>query len=320
MECSTWNTRLGGGCRGILLDQPHTLSNMTALGRGLGSLISDSKTPQESPRVLPIARIRPNPNQPRKVFDSEALDSLKASIEQHGVLQPINVRPVEGGYQIVAGERRWRAARLSGLTEIPVVVQDSDEARTMEVALIENLQREDLDAIEKARAFHEMMEALGYTQEQVAKRVGVSRAAVANHLRLLDLPEPIQEAVASDLITFGHAKALAALKGEKAQLKGLETVVRSELSVRATEQLAKEGSSFQRPGAAKVGSGGKGSSAPARQDPPWLVDLRKKIERSLGLPVEVHCTEDLEGKLVVKFHGREQLDVLIARVAPTAQI
>lgn len=289
---------------------------MTALGRGLGSLISDSKTPQETPRVLPIARIRPNPNQPRKVFDSEALDSLKASIEQHGVLQPINVRPVEGGYQIVAGERRWRAARLSGLTEIPVVVQDSDEARTMEVALIENLQREDLDAIEKARAFREMMEALGYTQDQVAKRVGVSRAAVANHLRLLELPEPIQEAVASDLITFGHAKALAALKGEKAQLKGLETVVRSELSVRATEQLAKQGSTAPPKGSGKKGA----SSAPARQDPPWLVDLRKKMERSLGLPVEVHCTEDLEGRLVVKFHGREQLDVLIARVAPTAQL
>ena len=288
---------------------------MTALGRGLGSLISDSSKPQESPRVLPIARIRPNPNQPRKVFDSDALDSLRASIEQHGVLQPINVRPVEGGFQIVAGERRWRAARLSGLTEIPVIVQDSDEARTMEVALIENLQRENLDAIEKARAFRDMMESLGYTQEQLAKRVGVSRASVANHLRLLEMPEPIQDAVAGDLITFGHAKALASLKGKKAQLKGLETVVRSELSVRATEQLAKE--QAKKPaGKAKATPG----EVPTGDEAPWKKDLRKKIERSVGLPVDLHCTEDLQGRLVIKFHGREQLDVLIERVAPTAEL
>ena len=276
---------------------------MTALGRGLGSLISDSSKPQESPRVLPIARIRPNPNQPRKVFDSDALDSLRASIEQHGVLQPINVRPVEGGFQIVAGERRWRAARLSGLTEIPVIVQDSDEARTMEVAL------------EKARAFRDMMETLGYTQEQLAKRVGVSRASVANHLRLLEMPEPIQDAVAGDLITFGHAKALASLKGKKAQLKGLETVVRSELSVRATEQLAKE--QAKKPAAKAKATPGE---VPTGDEAPWKKDLRKKIERSVGLPVDLHCTEDLQGRLVIKFHGREQLDVLIERVAPTAEL
>lgn len=292
---------------------------MAALGRGLGSLISNDREPQERPGILPIAKIRPNPHQPRKVFVSEGIEALRDSIEIHGVLQPICVRPFEGAYQIVAGERRWRAARLAGLTEIPVVIQEADEARTMELALIENLQREDLDPIEKAKAFRSMMDQLSYTQEKVAQRVGVSRAAVANHLRLLELPSEVQEAIVEGLITFGHAKALAGLAGEREQKAALARVVRDDLSVRDTERLAKGKLGGGASGASKEQEATKRTQANAKE-PAWKKEIQRRLERVLGLPVEFHCDSNYSGRIQLKFSDRDQLEVLLERLAPSEKV
>ena len=293
---------------------------MTALGRGLGSLIPKTPAQEEIPRNLPIARIRPNPNQPRKVFVTEALDSLKESIQRHGVMQPICVRAVDGSYEIIAGERRWRAARLSGLTEIPVIVKEADQALVLELALIENIQREDLDAIEKAKGFKEMMDKVGLTQEEVAQRVGVSRAAVANHLRLLQLASEVQEALVNGLVSFGHARALAGFEGHKEQCAALETIVRGELSVRATEQLVR-GDVLASGGVTKS-SGGDAPKAPKvnAEVPTWQVDFKRRIEEGLGLAAELRCSDSYEGQVLLKFNDRRQLEHLMERLAPTKKL
>ena len=293
---------------------------MTALGRGLGSLIPDTSPKDEAQISLPIARIRPNPNQPRKVFVTEALDTLKESILRHGVLQPICVRPVDGSFEIVAGERRWRAARLSGLTEIPVVVKSADDDQVLEMALIENLQREDLDAIEKANGFQEMIKRTGLTQDQVAQRVGVSRTAVTNHLRLLDLAREVQEALVSGLVTFGHARALAGLNGDKEQRAALEVAVREALSVRATERLVRgEAPLAEEQGKSTASNQGKVYKK-APDLPSWQVDFRRRIEKSLGLTAEVQCSDSYTGRVVLKFSDRRQLEHLMTRLAPGEEI
>jgi ParB family chromosome partitioning protein len=293
---------------------------MTALGRGLGSLIPNTPAQEEIPRNLPIARIRPNPNQPRKVFVTEALDSLKESIQCHGVMQPICVRAVDGSYEIIAGERRWRAARLSGLTEIPVIIRDADEALVLELALIENIQREDLDAIEKAKGFKEMMDKVGLTQEEVAQRVGVSRAAVANHLRLLQLASEVQEALVNGLVSFGHARALAGFEGHKDQCAALETIVRGELSVRATEQLVR--GDVPASGGVTKPSSGDAPKAPkvSPEVPTWQVDFKRRIEEGLGLAAELRCSDSYEGQVLLKFNDRRQLEHLMERLAPAKRL
>lgn len=292
---------------------------MTALGRGLGSLIPNSSPKAEAPATLSISRIRPNPNQPRKVFVTEALDSLKDSIQRHGVMQPICVRPKDGSFEIIAGERRWRAARLAGLTEIPIVIKDADENLMLELALIENIQREDLDAIEKAKGFQEMVERVGLTQEQVAERVGVSRAAVTNHLRLLDLATEVQEALVNGLVTFGHARAIAGLGGKKEQCAALESIVRGDLSVRATEKLVRRGhggdaaKSSSRSSREKSGSG-------SGEVPSWQADFKRRIEKSLGLTTELQCSDSYEGRVTLKFNDRRQLELLMERLAPSEKV
>lgn len=293
---------------------------MTALGRGLGSLIPNTPAQEEIPRNLPIARIRPNPNQPRKVFVTEALDSLKESIQCHGVMQPICVRAVDGSYEIIAGERRWRAARLSGLTEIPVIIRDADEALVLELALIENIQREDLDAIEKAKGFKEMMDKVGLTQEEVAQRLGVSRAAVANHLRLLQLASEVQEALVNGLVSFGHARALAGFEGHKDQCAALETIVRGELSVRATEQLVR--GDVPASGGVTKPSSGDAPKAPkvSPEVPTWQVDFKRRIEEGLGLAAELRCSDSYEGQVLLKFNDRRQLEHLMERLAPAKRL
>ncbi len=295
-------------------------THMTALGRGLGSLIPDTPPKDEAQMSLPIARIRPNPNQPRKVFVTEALDTLKESILRHGVLQPICVRPVDGSFEIVAGERRWRAARLSGLTEIPVIIKQADEDQMLEMALIENLQREDLDAIEKAKGFQEMIKRTGLTQEQVAQRVGVSRAAVANHLRLLELASEVQEAVVSGLVTFGHARALAGLDGDEDQRAALEAVVRGDLSVRGTERLVRGEAPFSDEQASSTSSNQGKASKKAPKVPSWQADFKRRIEKSLGLAAEVQCSDSYSGRVVLKFNDRRQLEHLMTRLAPSEEL
>lgn len=293
---------------------------MGALGRGLDSLISGggAQSSGAGPKVVPITKVRPNPNQPRKTFDSEHLEELRDSIRQHGVLQPICVRPTEGGYEIVSGERRWRASRLAGLAEMPVVVLDGvDDDTLLELALVENLQRQDLDPLEKARGFQELMERMGLTQEQVAQRVGLRRSTVTNHLRLLDLAEEVQEAMLSGLITMGHARALAGVKDAKHVQEALAAVVRHDLSVRQTEKMVKEAGA-----AASAPSTANAPAADTKEESkaPWVRDIERRIIEALGVRVELRNSKGYKGQLTLKYADRDQLEAMIERLAPKPEL
>lgn len=213
------------------------------LGRGLESLFVDNSVEELNSSVtkLKIMDIEPNHEQPRKTFDEKALSELADSIAQHGVLQPLVVRPqTNGSYQLVAGERRWRAARLAGLTEVPVVIKDLTDSEMVEIAMVENLQREDLNPLEEALGYKYMMEKLSITQEQAAQKVGKSRPVIANALRLLKLPEEIQSMLGDNLISSGHARALLAFEDEGEMISVAKRIIKEDLSVREIENLAKK--------------------------------------------------------------------------------
>ncbi len=292
------------------------------LGRGLGALLGGEQT---SPVVKPeshhaedskelamvdIEQVFPNPDQPRKVFSNEALDSLRESIAKHGILQPICVRAVGGRYQIVAGERRWRAARLAGLGTIPVrQAADVDDARSLELALVENLQREDLDPIERAKGYQALMERASMTQEQVGNSVGLKRATVANHLRLLDLPQEAQDAVAAGLVSMGHARALLGLPDPKSIAALLAQIVRKELSVREVESLVKE--------QARPASGAsKAPETGANPEPSWVRELEGRLRSSLGAKISLNNRDGYKGQIVLHYHNREELERLTQALAP----
>ena len=212
------------------------------LGRGLDSLFADNSVDELNPSVnkLRIMEIEPNRDQPRKDFDEKSLSELAESIEQHGVLQPLVVRPLtSGGYQLVAGERRWRAARIAGLTEVPVVIKELTDEEVIEIAMIENLQREDLNPLEEALGYRYMMDELNITQEQAAEKVGKSRPAVANAIRLLRLPDEVQEMVKNNLISPGHARALLGFESQELIIQTAKRIVKEDLSVREVETLVK---------------------------------------------------------------------------------
>ncbi len=214
------------------------------LGRGFDAIFADNAVEEissaQSAVKVKLSDIEPNRNQPRKNFDEEALAELAHSIEQHGVLQPLLVRPCpDGSYQLVAGERRWRASRMAGLSEVPVVIRDLTDAQVAELALVENLQREDLDPIEEALGFKELSEKYEYTQEEISNLVGCSRPAVANALRLLTLPEEIITLISKKQLSPGHARAVMTLDDDALKISAAQTAVKEELSVRDTERLAR---------------------------------------------------------------------------------
>lgn len=213
-----------------------------ALGRGLGSLIQEAQTETGATaavkNTVAIERIHPNPNQPRTHFNETQLQELSESIQQNGVLQPLLVRKDSKGYEIIAGERRYQAAKIAGLTELPVIVKDVDDQQMLELALIENLQRSDLNPIEEAKGYRQLIRASGMTQEALSKAVSKSRSAITNSLRLLDLPEIIQDMLFEGKLTAGHARAILAVPFEDGRIKLAEKVVADGLSVRATENLA----------------------------------------------------------------------------------
>ena len=224
------------------------------LGRGLESLFEDAARDVGGPvSTLPLREIEPDKDQPRKDFDEQALSELADSIARHGLLQPIAVRAAAGGaYKIIAGERRWRAARLAGLSEVPVVIKDVTDAEAMELALIENLQREDLDPVEEAMGYRQLMERCELTQEQTAQKIGKSRSAIANSLRLLNLPDDVLAFLKEGKLSTGHAKVLLGLPDAALQTKAAEAVVGQNLNVRQTEALCK-----------KTGKAGKTAQTPA---------------------------------------------------------
>ena len=212
------------------------------LGRGLDAILTDNSEDQKESGGVTVVRltdVEPNPAQPRKVFENEPLEALAESIAQHGIIQPIVVRPKDGMYMIVTGERRWRAARMAGLSEVPVIIIEADDRKAAELALVENLQRKDLNPVEEARAYADLIDEYSYTQEEIAKKVGRSRSSIANSLRLLDLPDTVLEKLALGEIAEGHAKVMLGLKDADKIEKAAEIVIAKELSVRDTEKLVK---------------------------------------------------------------------------------
>ena len=214
-----------------------------ALGRGLGSLIQEAQSETggsvaTADSMVDIESIHPNPNQPRTHFNDAELNELSDSIAEHGVLQPLLVRKDVDGYEIIAGERRYQASKIAGLTEIPVIIKDVDDKKMLEIALIENLQRSDLNPIEEAKGYKQLIKQSGMTQEALSKAVSKSRSAITNSLRLLDLPEPVQQYLFDGRLTAGHARAILAVPYEEQRIKLAEKVVQEGLSVRATENLA----------------------------------------------------------------------------------
>lgn len=285
------------------------------LGRGLSALLSEQRsTPSSSggPLELPLDQVRPNPFQPRRSFDPEALKELQASIQDHGILQPVVIRKAAGGgYELISGERRWRAARAAGKSTIPAVLRQVGDEEMLELALVENLQRRDLDPIEKARGFHQLIENLGLTQEHVAQRVGLQRSTVTNHLRLLDLDPEVQKALGEGLLSMGHARALLGVEDPRGQRELCALVVRRGLSVREVEYRVRE---LQ----------GRKTSEPVakipRQAPPWLRDMEARIRGHLGTKVLVRNGEGYRGQIVIEYQGREDLERVYALLAPRQAI
>ena len=268
------------------------------LGRGLESLFEDAAPSFESDtriETLPLREIEPDPGQPRKTFDDETLAELSASIAEHGLLQPIAVRPrPSGGYSIVAGERRWRASRMAGLTEVPVIVKDVTDEQAMELALVENLQREDLDPVEEAAGIRELMTRCDLTQEQAARKLGKSRSALANSLRLLSLPETVLELLKSGFITIGHAKVVLGLPTPELQEEAAQMIADNQLNVRQAEALCKK---LAKPAKEPV-------AAPLPSALP--VEVEESLKQALGSEVRV-AYHDGKGKLTVHFYSDDQL-------------
>ena len=268
------------------------------LGRGLESLFEDAAPSFESDtriETLPLREIEPDPGQPRKTFDDETLAELSASIAEHGLLQPIAVRPKpSGGYLIVAGERRWRASRMAGLTEVPVIVKDVTDEQAMELALVENLQREDLDPVEEAAGIRELMTRCDLTQEQAARKLGKSRSALANSLRLLSLPETVLELLKSGFITIGHAKVILGLPAPEMQEEAAQMIADNQLNVRQAEALCKK---LAKPAKEPV-------AAPLPSALP--VEVEESLKQALGSEVRV-AYHDGKGKLTVHFYSDDQL-------------
>jgi ParB family chromosome partitioning protein len=266
------------------------------LGRGINSLMLENSIDEmTTTNKLPLSEIIPNKDQPRKTFDEGALQELADSIVQHGVLQPLLVRPLpEGGYQLVAGERRWRASRIAGLKEVPVVIKELTDIETMEIAIIENLQREDLNPIEEAEGLQALIDRCGFTQEDVAVSVGKSRPAIANSLRLLKLPPEVLELTKKGIISAGHARALLAFENEAQILEAANSVVKNHLTVREVEKLAKLSQKTSR-----ARSGNK------RRDS-FYDEVELSLTEVLGRKVKVYDGKD-KGTLEIEFYSPEDL-------------
>ena len=278
------------------------MSAQRGLGKGLGALLGESAmqpAPEGGALLLPLQKVEPNPDQPRRRFDEAALQELADSVRQHGIIQPLTVRKLPSGfYQIIAGERRWRAARMAGLREVPVTVIEADDKKAMELALIENLQRADLDPIEEAQGYQQLMQEYGMTQSAVADRVGRSRPAVANALRLLALSAPVLDMVASGAISAGHARAILTLPDENTQLAVAQRVQNLQLSVRQTELMCKN------------------MSKPSRKEPApapavnYIAVCERDLSRSLGRGVKIRHGKR-KGRLELEYYGEDDLQRLL---------
>lgn len=275
------------------------MNNKRGLGKGLGALIPENEEKLDNSIIeIKLTEVERNENQPRKEFDDEALKDLAESIKEHGVVQPIIVRRFGNGYQIIAGERRWRASRLAGNRTIPAIVKECTNLEVMELALIENLQREDLNSIEEALAYKSLIEEYKMTQEEIAKQIGKSRPAIANSLRLLQLPQVIKDMIAMGKISQGHARALLAIEGEKKQLEIAEKIVEQQLNVRQIEKLA------------------KAEKKPDKQEKEpdgyqlEIKQLEERLKTALGTRVIIQHKNN-KGKIEIEYYSNDELDRII---------
>lgn len=269
----------------------------TGLGKGMAALLPVVEENGKRFFSCPIEDIRPNKDQPRKTFASDKLEELAASVREKGIIQPLIVIAKGGHYELIAGERRWRAAQKAGLREVPVVIQDVSEDTALEMALIENIQREDLNAVEEAEAYHSLLERLNLSQEELAKRVGKDRSTVANAIRLLKLPMEIKQDVIEERMTMGHARALLTLDSEEQMKLARETLIRKKLTVRATEALVREIK------ANKV-------TKPKKQSDPHLVDLAERMQRHFKTKVNFRHSGK-GGKIEISYHDQKELIRLV---------
>ena len=280
------------------------MASNKGLGKGLGALLGDFEeiTAEKSAyQLLPIYKVEPNPDQPRRDFDEEELQALADSIGEHGIIQPLTVRELKSGYyQIIAGERRWRAARLANLSEVPVVIIEADDKKAMELALIENLQRQDLNPVEEALGYRSLMEDYGLTQEDAAKRVGKSRPAVTNALRLLGLHPEVLDKVRAGTLSAGHARAVLTVKNEKKQLAAAQKIIALGLSVRQAELLCRN----------------MAKEIPAPKEEPvtlkvdYVAECEKQLSKQLGRGVKI-VNGKRKGRFELEFYGQEDLEILL---------
>jgi ParB family chromosome partitioning protein len=278
------------------------MAKRPALGKGMGALLDSAAQSGRGQYFLcPIEELKPHENQPRKQFDGAKMQELAESIREKGVIQPLIVRRAGDHYQIIAGERRWRAAQKAGLKEIPVTIQDVSEDWALEIALIENIQREDLNPIEESRAYEYLMNNFDLSQEEVAKRVGKSRSAVTNSLRLLRLPEEILEYVATGMLSMGHARSLLALEHAEDMLEAAEQINKSKLSVRETEKLVKKIKSITNPETRKI---------KAPEPDPELLKLEDILRKNLGTKVKI-VPRGKGGKIEISYTSAPELERLL---------
>jgi len=281
--------------------------NRKALGRGLGALLSSDSTIDlgAEPSEVEIDSIVPGPMQPRTHFDESSLESLADSIRTHGIVQPLLVRRRDGGYELIAGERRWRAAKLAGISRVPVIIREVPDDSLLEIALIENIQRENLNPIEEAQAYKKLIETVGLTQESLATRVGRDRSYITNYLRLLRLPDDVQQLVKEGRLSTGHARTLLALDQVDLQRRLARQIIDGGLSVRATEQLVQKAT----------------EEKPARRSAPQAVDpnikaAETKLRRALGTQVKILQAADGRGRVEISFFNTQDLDRIYNLITP----
>lgn len=274
------------------------------LGRGLEALIPIVDKSEENVQEIDIKKIVANDKQPRRDFDELKLDELAESMKQHGVLQPVILRKKGNAFELVAGERRWRAAAKAGLEKIPAIIKELSDAEVMEIAIIENLQREDLNPIEEAMAYKTLMDDFGLTQEELSKRVGRSRSQIANTVRLLNLDKEIQELVIQNKLTAGHARALLSIQDVRARIGLARKISQEDLSVRETEQLAKKLSEERK----------KAQRQKSQEINPVILDITERLQRALGTRVKIKGSEK-RGKIEIEFYSGDELERILEIIA-----